>query len=114
MAKIVFSCGKVYESEAPVSVYEAARALELTSREVIAAKVGGEVTELSTVVEGEAEVQLLTYRDKEGKVYKYAMNGYTGKVYGELPISKYKLAGTFAAIMAAVAAVVFAVGWLLL
>ena len=59
-------------------------------------------------------VWVLTYRDKEGKVYKYAMNGYTGKVYGELPISKYKLAGTFAAIMAAVAAVVFAVGWLLL
>ena len=66
MAKIVFSCGKVYESEAPVSVYEAARALELTSREVIAAKVNGEVTELSTVVEDEAEVALLTYRDKEG------------------------------------------------
>ncbi len=59
-------------------------------------------------------VWVLTYRDKEGKVYKYAMNGYTGKVYGELPISKFKLAGTFAAIMAAVAAVVFAVGWLLL
>ena len=59
-------------------------------------------------------VWVLTYRDKEGEVYKYAMNGYTGKVYGELPISKFKLAGTFAAIMAAVAAVVFAVGWLLL
>ena len=59
-------------------------------------------------------VWVLTYKDKEGKIYKYAMNGYTGKVYGELPISKLKLAATFAAIMAAVAAVVFAVGWLLL
>ena len=59
-------------------------------------------------------VWVLTYRDKEGQIYKYAMNGYTGKVYGELPISKLKLFGTFAAIMAAVAAVVFAVGWVLL
>lgn len=59
-------------------------------------------------------VWVLTYRDKEGKIYKYAMNGYTGKVYGELPISKFKLALTFAAIMAAVAAVIFALGWVLL
>ena len=59
-------------------------------------------------------VWVLTYRDKEGQIYKYAMNGYAGKVYGELPISKLKLFGTFAAIMAAVAAVVFAVGWVLL
>ncbi len=59
-------------------------------------------------------VWVLTYRDKEGQIYKYAMNGYTGKVYGELPVSKAKLAATFAAIMAAVAAVIFAVGWVLL
>ncbi|MBR5880852.1 MAG: TFIIB-type zinc ribbon-containing protein, partial [Clostridia bacterium] len=59
-------------------------------------------------------VWVLTYRDKEGQIYKYAMNGYTGKVYGELPISKVKLALTFAAIMAAVAAVIFALGWVLL
>ena len=66
MARIIFSADRIYESETPVSVYEAARALELTSREVIAAKVNGELTELSTVIEGEAEVKLLTYRDKEG------------------------------------------------
>ena len=59
-------------------------------------------------------VWVLTYRDKEGQIYKYAMNGYTGKVYGELPISKVKLALMFAAIMAAVAAVIFALGWVLL
>ena len=59
-------------------------------------------------------VWVLTYRDKEGKLYKYAMNGYTGKVYGELPVSKAKLFGLFCAVTAAIAAVVFAVGWLLL
>jgi hypothetical protein len=59
-------------------------------------------------------VWVLTYRDKAGQIYKYAMNGYTGKVYGELPISKFKLGLTFAAVMALVAAIVFTVGWLLL
>ena len=72
MAKINFASGHVYESENAVSVYEAARALEIISREVLAAKVNGEVTELSTVVEGEADVQLLTYKDPDGaKVFRH-------------------------------------------
>ena len=66
MAKIKFSTGEIYESASAVSVYEAARELSLTSREVIAATVNGKVTELSTIVDGEAEVKLLTFRDKEG------------------------------------------------
>ena len=37
-------------------------------------------------------VWVLTYTDKKGKVYTYAMNGYTGKVYGELPIHPGKVA----------------------
>ena len=37
-------------------------------------------------------IWMLNYRDKKGRVYTYAMNGYTGKVYGELPISFAKLA----------------------
>ena len=36
-------------------------------------------------------VWILTYRAKSGKVYTYAMNGHTGKVFGELPVSKWKL-----------------------
>ena len=72
MAKINFASGHVFESENAVSVYEAARALEIISREVLAAKVNGEVTELSTVVEGEADVQLLTYADPDGaKVFRH-------------------------------------------
>ena len=72
MAKIKFVSGQVYDADGAVSVYEAARALELTSREVIAAKVNGEVTELSHVVDGEAEVALLTFRDEEGaKVFRH-------------------------------------------
>ncbi len=67
MAKIVFESGEVFNSDAPVSVYEAARELGIISREVIAAKINGEARELSTVVDGEAEVRLLTFRDEEGK-----------------------------------------------
>jgi len=36
-------------------------------------------------------IWMLTYRDRKGKVYTYAMNGYTGKVWGELPVSFPKL-----------------------
>ena len=72
MVKINFASGHVFESEGAVSVYEAARALEIISREVLAAKVNGEVTALSAVVEGEADVQLLTYRDPDGaKVFRH-------------------------------------------
>ena len=36
-------------------------------------------------------VWVLTYRSGSGKVYTYTMNGHTGKVHGELPVSKLKL-----------------------
>ena len=36
-------------------------------------------------------VWILTYRAKSGRVYTYTMNGHTGKVFGELPVSKWKL-----------------------
>lgn len=36
-------------------------------------------------------IWLLTYQ-RRGRTYTYAMNGYTGKVYGELPVSRLKLA----------------------
>ncbi len=72
MAKIRFASGEIYDAEGAVSVYEAAKALEIISREIIAAKVDGELTELSHIVEGEAEVKLLTFRDEEGaKVFRH-------------------------------------------
>jgi len=36
-------------------------------------------------------IWLLTYSHK-GKTYTYAMNGYTGKVWGRFPVSGKKLA----------------------
>ena len=72
MAKILFSTGEVFSSEGAVSVYEAARSLEIISRDVLAAKVDGEVTELSHVVEGESRVELLTYKHPDGaRVFRH-------------------------------------------
>lgn len=53
-------------------------------------------------------IYLLNYNHK-GKTYTYALNGYTGKVYGRLPVSRKRLAifgGIIGAIAAAVAALI--------
>jgi hypothetical protein len=43
-------------------------------------------------------IWMLTYKGQNGKSYTYAMNGYTGKVYGELPVSLPKLGLLLAAV----------------
>lgn len=69
MVKIKFSSGENFESNEKVSVYEAAKAtFGSVSRDVLAAKINGEAKELSTIVDGEAEIALLTFADEEGKL----------------------------------------------
>ena len=67
MFSIKFSDGKVYESEAPVSVLEAAKAAGNISRDVLVARVNGVLTELSTVIDSDADVSLLTFADDDGR-----------------------------------------------
>jgi threonyl-tRNA synthetase len=67
MAQIKFSTGEVYSFEGEASVYEAAQSLGIISREVLTCKVNGTLTELSTKVSEDAEVQLFTFKDEEGK-----------------------------------------------
>ena len=67
MSKITFSTGEVYEFSGETSVYDAASALGIISREVLTAKVNGELKELSTKISGDADVTLYTFRDSEGK-----------------------------------------------
>ena len=67
MFSIKFSDGKVHESEAPVSVFEAAKAAGNISRDVLVARVNGVLTELSTVIDSDADVSLLTFADDDGK-----------------------------------------------
>ena len=47
MAQIKFSTGEVFSFDGEISVYEAAASLEIISREVIACKVNGTLTELA-------------------------------------------------------------------
>ena len=64
--KIKFG-SKFYESDTPVTVYDAAReALGMVERSVIAASVNGEVVGLTTSITNDADVKLLTFEDKEG------------------------------------------------
>lgn len=48
------------------------------------------------------------------RTYTFAINGYTGKLFGELPVSRPKLGITFGAIAAAVGALLATLGGLLL
>ena len=58
-------------------------------------------------------IWMLNYRDRRGKVYTYAMNGYTGKVYGELPVSLPKLGLLLAAVAAPLTALFTWIGGML-
>ena len=62
----------VFTSDAPISVYDAARAAGIITREHIAAKVNGKLTELTHVIDGDADVELLTFESEDGKhVYRH-------------------------------------------
>ena len=67
MIKINFSTGEVYQGADAISVYDAASSLGIVSREHIVCRFNGELKELSTIVTGEADVALLTFKDEEGK-----------------------------------------------
>ncbi|MBQ1225560.1 MAG: threonine--tRNA ligase, partial [Clostridia bacterium] len=58
---------KEIELEAPVTVYEALRAAEASNNKVLAAKVNGEVAELTAPLNADAEIIPLTFDDAEGK-----------------------------------------------
>ncbi|MCD8003680.1 MAG: threonine--tRNA ligase [Clostridia bacterium] len=67
MFTIRFDGGAEYASEEPISVYDAARAAGLISREVISAGVDGETVDLTRVIDRDAEVKLYSFDDAEGK-----------------------------------------------
>ena len=56
---------------------------------------------------------LLSYQARNGERYLYAINGYTGKFYGSLPISHPKLLAASAGVFAGVAALITLIGGLL-
>ncbi|MGN1094966.1 MAG: threonine--tRNA ligase [Eubacteriales bacterium] len=65
---MVISFGeKKIDFDAPISVYDAAKEAGLISRDVICARVDGEVCELTHVISSDATVELLTFADADGK-----------------------------------------------
>ncbi len=58
---------KIFEAEAPLSVYDAARGAEMPMIGVLAASVGGRTVELTHILDADAEVKLLTFADAEGR-----------------------------------------------
>ena len=66
MIKINFG-EKQVECEAPITVYEAARAGELVSRATLACEIGGEICALSKELNADTDVKLLTFEDDGGK-----------------------------------------------
>ncbi len=66
MFKVSFS-EKTLEFEAPLSVFDAARAGELVTRAHIAAEVDGAVVGMTHTLAGDSEVKLLTFADAAGK-----------------------------------------------
>ena len=58
---------KICEYDAPITVYDAAREAELIDRSIIAAKVNGEVVALTKLIEADANVELLSFAQEDGK-----------------------------------------------
>ena len=58
---------KVMEFDAPLTVYEAGAAAELTSRATLCAHVNGKLVGLTTLLTEDADVELLTFEDPDGK-----------------------------------------------
>ncbi len=58
---------KTVHLDAPMSVFDAAASAELISREIIAARVNGQVSALTRILDADADVELLTFADEDGK-----------------------------------------------
>ncbi len=70
--KITFSGADACTFDCGVTVYDAAREAGLISREVIAARVNGEVVSLTAPLTEDASVELLTFGDPDGaKVFRH-------------------------------------------
>lgn len=55
-----------YESNAPITVYDAAKEAGLIDRSVLCTRVNGTVTELTHIIDCDADVELLTFEDSDG------------------------------------------------
>ncbi len=71
--KITLKDGSVIQFDEPMSVAEIAKSIsEGLYRVAVCGKINGELTDLSTVIENDCELQIITLKDKEGlNVYRH-------------------------------------------
>ena len=71
--KITLKDGSILEFDAPVSCGDVAKSIsEGLFRNAVCAKVNGELVDLSTVLEKDCELSIITLKDKEGlDVYRH-------------------------------------------
>lgn len=68
MIKVTLKDGKQIEFEKPVKVEDVAKKISMgLYKAALCAKVNGKVTELSTVIDSDSEVEILTFKDNDGK-----------------------------------------------
>ena len=60
-----FSSGEEFVAESPVSVYDAAAGAGIISREILCARVNGELVDMTYVPAADCDVKLLTFADPE-------------------------------------------------
>ncbi len=60
-----FASGEVFNADAPMSVYDAAANAGIISREILCARVNGEVVDLTHIPAGDCDVKLLTFADPD-------------------------------------------------
>ena len=61
--------GKEVQFDSAVTAYDAARAAELISRDVLACRINGVVSDLTTPIDSDAEVELLTLTTRTARTF---------------------------------------------
>ena len=71
--KITLKDGSFLEFEAPISAMDVAKSIsEGLARNAVCAKINDELVDLSTIIDSDVELQIITMRDKEGlQVYRH-------------------------------------------
>jgi len=68
MIKVILKDGKVLEFENPVSAEEVAKKISMgLYKNALAARINGEVKDLSTIIDKDSTVEILTFEDEGGK-----------------------------------------------
>ena len=66
MYSVQFDPAHIVSFDAPQTIYEAAKAAELTNNKILCARVNGQIRDLTATVDSDCKVDLLTFQDEDG------------------------------------------------